>query len=156
MVKGAKVLVVDDSQTSRMALTFGLQYQGHEVVEAKDGQEALDIVQTMPFDLVLLDVEMPILDGYQVLEQMKNEPTLRDIPVIVISAVDDTESVVRCIEMGAEDYLFKPFDPVLLRARISACLEKKRLRDQELEYLQQVSQLTDAAAAVEAETFDPE
>jgi signal transduction histidine kinase len=156
MVKGAKVLVVDDSQTSRMALAFGLQYQGHEVVEAKDGQEALEIVRTTPFDLMLLDVEMPILDGYQVLEQMKNDPTLRDIPVIVISAVDDTESVVKCIQMGAEDYLFKPFDPVLLKARIEASLEKKRWRNQELEYLHQVSQLTDAAAAVETETFDPE
>jgi DNA-binding response OmpR family regulator len=98
---------------------------------------------------------MPEMDGYQVLEQMKADTVLRDVPVIVISALDDLESVVKGIELGAEDYLPKTFDPVLLRARIGACLEKKRLRDQEVEYLRNVSLVTDAAAAVEAETFDP-
>src|SRR5437773_8068926 len=82
------------------------------------------------FDLVLLDIMMPEIDGYQVLGRMKAEPALRDIPVIMISALDEIQSVVRCIEMGAEDYLGKPFDPVLLRARIGASVEKKRLRDQ--------------------------
>src|SRR3712207_3423573 len=107
------------------------------------------------FDLMLLDVMMPKMDGYETLRLMKADPHLRDIPVIMISALDDIESVVRCIEMGAEDYLPKPFDPVLLRARIGACLEKKRLRDLEIEYLRNVDHVTAAAAAVEAGEFDP-
>ena len=154
MEKPARVLVVDDNPTSRMALSFSLQYQGHQVSEAENGQQALEMLQTASFDLVLLDVEMPVVDGYQVLEQMKSDSVLRDIPVIVISAVEDMDSVVKCIQRGAEDYLPKPFEAVLLKARISACLEKKRLRDQELEYLQQVAQLTTAAAAIEAKTFN--
>src|SRR5262249_25618912 len=107
-------------------------------------------------DLVLLDIMMPEVDGYQVLGAMKSAPDLRDIPVIMISALDEIQSVVRCIEMGAEDYLPKPFDPVLLRARVGACLEKKRLRDQELESLRDVPVVTEAAAAVQQERFDPE
>jgi class 3 adenylate cyclase/CheY-like chemotaxis protein len=106
-------------------------------------------------DVVLLDVLMPQLDGYQVLAQLKADQDLRDIPVIMISALDEIESVVRCIEMGAEDYLPKPYNPVLLRARIGASLEKKRLRDQEVEYLRNVAHVTAAASAVEAATFDP-
>jgi signal transduction histidine kinase len=156
MAKGAKVLVVDDNPTTRMALVFGVQFQGHEVTEAENGQQALDLLRAAPFDLVMLDVEMPILNGYQVLEQIKKDPTLQSIPVIVISAVDEMESIVKCIQMGAEDYLPKPFEPVLLRARIGAGLEKKHRHDQEVEYLQQVSQLAEAAAAVEAETFNPD
>jgi two-component system cell cycle response regulator len=114
------------------------------------------MVQTQKFDLLLLDIMMPEMNGYQVLQRLKSDPQLRDIPVIMISALDEIESVVRCIEMGAEDYLPKPFDPVLLRARIGACLEKKRLRDQEVEYLRNVDYVTAAAAAVEAGEFDPE
>ena len=87
------------------------------------------------FDLVLLDILMPDINGYQVLEQMKSDPELRHIPVIMISALDEIDSVVRCIEIGAEDYLSKPFDPVLLKARLGASLEKKRLRDREVVYL---------------------
>ena len=106
----------------------------------------MDKLKVEPFDLVLLDVEMPEMDGYQVLEQLKADPRLRDIPVIMISAVEELESVVRCIELGAQDYLPKPFNPVLLHARISACLEKKRLRDQEISYLQHVSRVIDAGS----------
>jgi len=91
-----------------------------------------------PFDLVLLDIMMPVLNGYEVLEEMREDPRLRHIPVIVISAIDEIESTVKCIKLGAEDYLSKPFNPVLLRARVGACLEKKRLRDQEQEYLKQI------------------
>src|SRR5256884_7599641 len=94
--------------------------------------------------------------GYQVLEQLKADPRLRDIPVIMISAVEELGSVVKCIELGAQDYLPKPFNPVLLRARLTACLERKRLRDQEIDYLQQVERVTDAAAAIKANTFQPE
>ncbi len=99
---------------------------------------------------------MPEMDGYQVLEAMKGDSTLRDIPVIVISSLDEMESVVKGIKLGAEDYLPKPFDPVLLKARISACLEKKWLRDQEVEYLRNVALVTEAAAAVEAGAFQVE
>jgi DNA-binding response OmpR family regulator len=101
----------------------------------------------------LLDVMMPELNGYEVLERLRADDQLRHVPVIMISAVDQIESVVRCIELGAEDYLPKPFNPVLLRARVGACLEKKRLRDQEVRYLQDVARVTAAATAVEAEQF---
>jgi len=149
------ILIVDDNRLNRLKLAHGLRQEGHTSSEAEDGRQALEMIQTQPFDLVLLDIIMPELDGYQVLEEMKGNSQLRDIPVIVISALDEMDSIVKGIKMGAEDYLPKPFDPVLLKARISACLEKKWLRDQELEYLQQVARLTDAAAAVEAGTFDP-
>src|SRR5512135_3272006 len=148
------ILVVDDQRTNRLKLSFGLKQQGHTVDEAENGMLALEKLRAEAFDLVLLDIMMPEMDGYQVLDQMKEDKTLRDVPVIVISAMDDMESVVKGIELGAEDYLPKTFDPVLLRARIGACLEKKRLRDQEVDYLRNVSRVTDAAAAVEAQTFD--
>ncbi len=148
------ILVVDDQRTNRLKLSFGLKQQGHIVGEAENGMQALEILRAETFDLVLLDILMPEMDGYQVLTEMKEDRTLRDVPVIVISAMDDLESVVKGIELGAEDYLPKTFDPVLLRARIGACLEKKRLRDQEVDYLRNVARVTDAAAAVEAQTFD--
>jgi CheY-like chemotaxis protein len=150
------ILVVDDNRMNRLKLSFGLEKQGHTVDLAEDGRQALDMLRAHSFDLVLLDILMPEMDGYQVLEQMKGDAGLRDIPVIVISALDEMDSIVRCIQMGAEDYLPKPFDPVLLRARIGASLEKKRLRDHEIEYLQQVDKVTAAAAAVETETFGPD
>jgi Nif-specific regulatory protein len=114
------------------------------------------MLEAQRFDLVLLDILMPEMDGYQVLRYLKSHQALRDIPVIVLSALEEIESAVKCIEMGAEDYLAKPFNPVLLRARIGACLEKKRLRDQEISYLQDVARVTTAAAAVESGAFDPE
>jgi class 3 adenylate cyclase len=134
------ILVVDDNRMNRIKLWRVLEQQGHTVGLAENGQQALDQLRAEPFDLVLLDIVMPEMDGFQVLEHLKDDPDLRAIPVIVISAVDEMESVVRCIEMGAEDYLPKPFDPVLLRARIGASLEKKRLRDQEQAYLRQLQQ----------------
>ena len=108
----------------------------------------------MPFDVVLLDVLMPELDGYEVLERIRADPGLRHLPVIMISAVEETDSIVRCIELGADDYLPKPFSPVLLRARINAGIARKRLHDLEREYLEQVGHVVDAAAAVESGTFD--
>ncbi|UCC78103.1 MAG: response regulator, partial [Anaerolineales bacterium] len=125
------ILVVDDHRTDRLKLCLGLQQQGHAVDEAEDGVQALQMLRAHSYDLVLLDIVMPEMDGYQVLEQMKEDDVLRDVPVLVISAYDDIDRVVKGILLGAEDYLPKPFDPVLLRARIGACLEKKRLRDQE-------------------------
>ena len=134
------ILVVDDHRTTRLKLSLGLKQQGHTVAEAENGQQALDFLQTDSFDLVLLDILMPEMDGYQVLERMRQDSALRDIPVIVISAQDEIESVVKGIELGADDYLPKSFDPILLKARIGVCLEKKRLRDQEARYLARIEQ----------------
>lgn len=125
------LLVVDDNELNRDMLAQRLLRQGHTVGLAKDGEEALALVRATAFDLVLLDILMPGIDGYGVLTQMKADAALQHIPVIMISALDELSSVVRCIEAGAEDYLPKPFNPTLLRARIGACLEKKQLRDQE-------------------------
>jgi class 3 adenylate cyclase len=132
------ILVVDDFPTNRLKLSLGLKKQGHTVAEAESGRQALDMLSAEPFDLVLLDILMPEIDGYEVLRQMKGNSALRNVPVIVISAQDELESVVQGIELGAEDYLPKTFDPILLKARIGACLEKKRLRDQEQAFLTEI------------------
>ena len=134
------LLVVDDNELNRDMLSRRLELQGYRVTLAENGLEALHRLQMDPFDLVLLDIMMPEMDGFEVLKRIKADPALRHVPVIMLSALDDMESVVRCIEMGAEDYLQKPFDPVLLRARIGASLEKKRLRDQEQAYLWAIEQ----------------
>ena len=141
---------------NRIMLSRYISKLGYRSSLAENGRQALEKLQGEPFDLVLLDVQMPEMDGYQVLEQLKADPRQRDIPVIMISAVDELESVVRCIELGAQDYLPKPFNPVLLRARLNACLARKRLRDQEVDYLQQVGRVTAAAVAIKANTFQPE
>jgi DNA-binding response OmpR family regulator len=150
------ILVVDDNESNRDMLSRRLQHEGYHTCAAENGHDALALLKFHVVDLILLDVMMPEMDGYEVLSHLKADNTWRDIPVIMISALDEIESVVRCIERGAEDYLSKPFDPVLLRARIGACLEKKRLRDQELLYLKDVGRLTSAAAAVEAGKFAAE
>ncbi len=130
-----RILVVDDHPTTRLKLSLGLQGQGHTVEEAENGVQALEKLRTDAFDLVLLDIVMPEMDGYQVLEEMKKDAKLRDVPVIVISANDELENIVQGIELGADDYLPKSYNPVLLKARIGACLEKKRLRDQQRKIL---------------------
>ncbi len=140
------VLVVDDDAANRDVLVRRLGRLGYAVREAENGRVALDVMAGEPVDLVLLDLNMPELDGYGVLERRQADPALRDIPAIMISASADIDSVVRCIEMGAEDHLGKPFDPVLLEARVGACLEKKRLRDQERELLATVSRQAEALA----------
>ncbi len=127
------ILVVDDLRTNRLKLCLGLKQQGHTLKEAGNGREALEMLRAERFDLVLLDILMPEMDGYEVLRAMKEDSVLRNVPVIVISAQDELESVVRGIELGAEDYLPKSFEPVLLKARIEASLEKKRLREKEQE-----------------------
>jgi two-component system, cell cycle response regulator len=152
----ASILVVDDDPINRMLLSRDLERDGHRVATAEDGAPALALLRTEPFDVVLLDVLMPELDGYETLVQIEADERLRHVPVIMISALEDIESVVRCIEMGAADYLPKPFDPVLLRARINGCLTKKRLHDLEREYIEQVGYVVDAATAVENATFEPE
>ncbi|HXH84826.1 MAG TPA: response regulator [Candidatus Tectomicrobia bacterium] len=148
---GPAILVVDDNDDNRYTLVQRLRRLGHtDVTTAVDGRQAVERLRERAYDLVLLDVMMPGLNGYEVLDHMRRDDRLRDVPVIMISALDQVESVVRCIELGAEDYLPKPFDPVILRARVGACLEKKRLRNQERRYLEHVARLTTAAAAVEA------
>ncbi len=129
----ARLLVVDDNKVNRLLLTRSLEMQGHSVSSAENGRVALEMLRRNPVDLVLLDMEMPEMDGFEVLEQMINDPQLRDMPVIVTSSLEGIANVVRCIELGAEDYLAKPINPVLLKARIGASLEKKRLRDQQKE-----------------------
>jgi adenylate cyclase len=138
--QSGSILVVDDDETNRTMLARRLVRLGYNVTFAENGRLALDALHFERFDLMLLDIQMPELNGYEVLERLKADPALRDIPVIVLSASDETESVARCIEMGAEDYLPKPFDPVLLQARIGASLEKKRLRDREVSYLRQIQE----------------
>ena len=138
------ILVVDDDQGNRDLLTRRLLREGFTVHTAPDGQAALETLgrhSSPPIDLVLLDVMMPGIDGYEVLRRLKSDATLRELPVLMISALDEVNSVVRCIELGAEDYLPKPFDPVLLRARIGACLEKKRLRDRETRHARELAEL---------------
>jgi class 3 adenylate cyclase len=126
----AKILIVDDEPFNVDYLEQELDELGYETIAARNGQEALEKVKDASPDLVLLDIMMPIMDGFSVLEHMKADSTLRDIPVIIISAMSDLKSMVRGIEKGAEDYLPKPFEPVLLHARITSSLEKKRLRDE--------------------------
>jgi len=138
--KGGSILIVDDDEGNRAMLSRRLQRLGFETTTAENGRSALEKLKGARFDLMLLDIQMPELNGYQVLECQKADPALRDIPVIVLSASDENEKVARCIEMGAEDYLPKPFDPVLLQARIGASLEKKRLRDREVSHLRQIQE----------------
>src|SRR6266545_1313087 len=131
----ARLLVVDDNKVNRLLLTRSLELQGHSVASAENGRVALEMLHREGFDLVLLDMEMPEMDGFQVLERLVNDRQLRDLPVIVTSSLEGIANVVRCIELGAEDYLTKPVNPVLLKARIEASLEKKRLRDQQKELM---------------------
>ena len=128
-VETGTILVVDDLEFIRKLLTVQLRMEGHRTIAAKNGREALEILAAEAIDLVLLDVMMPGLDGYEVLERIKADEAQRHIPVIMITAYDKMESVIRCIAAGAEDYLLRSCDPVLLRARINACLEQKRWRD---------------------------
>ncbi|MPZ72062.1 MAG: response regulator [Nitriliruptorales bacterium] len=151
------LLVVDDSELNRKLLRNALERQGHSVETAADGVAALSTLRERgagAFDVVLLDIVMPRLDGFGTLPEMKADRQLRHLPVIVISTLDDLPSIVRCIEMGATDFLPKPFNASLLRARLHTSLADKRLRDLELEYLEQVGRVVAAAGAVEDGTFE--
>ena len=133
----ARLLVADDNKVNRLLLTRSLELQGHSVACAENGRVALEMLRAgagsaaQAFDLLLLDMEMPEMNGFELLEHLTADPKLRDLPVIVTSSLEGIAHIVRCIELGAEDYLSKPVNPVLLRARIGASLEKKRLRDQQ-------------------------
>jgi class 3 adenylate cyclase/DNA-binding response OmpR family regulator len=150
----ARVLVVDDAKSGRDMLTRRLEQDGHRSDVAEDGEQALAMLAASDYDLVLLDILMPVLDGFGVLTRMKAEERLRHVPVVVISALEETDSVVRCLQMGADDYVTKPFDAVILRARVSACLEKKRLRDLEQAYTRQLQALNDLLGQRVTETSE--
>jgi adenylate cyclase len=137
----ASVLVVDDDPVNRSMLSRSLEADGQEVTTVESGAEALELVGSQDFDVVLLDVVMPGMDGYQVLERLKGDPRLRHLPVVMVTAVDDVASAVRCIELGADDYLSKPVDPVLLGARVRAGLTKKRLHDLQRQHVDEVDRL---------------
>ncbi|TWU13776.1 Adenylate cyclase [Symmachiella macrocystis] len=134
------VLVVDDNDINRDILSRHLEIQGHTVVTARDGKEALELLNNGDFDLMLLDIVMPGINGFEVLARTKSDPRLRETPIIMISALEEMEIVARCIELGAEDYLPKPFNPVVLKARVGACLEKRRFRQREISYLNRIEQ----------------
>jgi phosphoserine phosphatase RsbU/P len=143
---GPRILVVDDNDDNCYTLTLYLELEGYTNIEiAHDGEEAIARLKSEVFDLVLLDVMMPKVDGYEVLFWLKGEPRLRDLPIIMISALNEMASVVRCIELGAVDYLLKPFNPVLLKARLGATLEKKQLRDQVNAHLARLESELEAA-----------
>jgi len=131
--RGARLLVADDNKVNRLLLGRTLQLQGHQVQSADNGRKALEMLRAEPFDLLLLDLEMPEIDGFAVLERLAADAELRDLPVIVTSSLEGVAHVARCIELGADDYLHKPVNPVLLKARVGSSLEKKRLRDQQKE-----------------------
>ena len=126
-----QLLVVDDNRVNRLLLTRALEQQGHRVLNAENGRVGMDMLKSQRFDVLLLDIDMPEMNGFEVLEALLKDDVLRDLPVIMTSASDELDRVVKCIEMGAEDYLVKPLNPVLLRARVNASLEKKRLRDEQ-------------------------
>ena len=153
----ATILVVDDNRINRKKLSMAVKKLGYHAEVAEDGSQAIDALQTRPFDAVLLDIVMPEMDGFEVLRILKSSDRLRDIPVIVISALDEeTESVVKAIELGAEDFLPKDFDPVLLKARLGASLTRKQFRDRELEYFGRIERLTSAAETLESGRFRPQ
>ena len=146
------ILVVDDNKMNRLLLARGLEQQGHRVSFAENGRQAMEMLRAQPFDLVLLDVLMPEMDGYQVLGELMADTNLKNVPVIMVSAVGELDSVVKCIEMGAEDYLSKPINPTLLKARIGSSLEKKRLRDQQRELIRKFA-TKEVAEDLEASGF---
>jgi adenylate cyclase len=125
-----RLLIVEDNKVNRLLLSRSVEAQGHHVTQVDNGRAALEMLGREPFDLLLLDIEMPVMDGFAVLEEMKADADLQDLPVIVTSSVEGLDNIVRCIGLGAEDYLPKPLNPVLLKARIDASLEKKHLRDE--------------------------
>lgn len=152
-----QVLVVDDNKMSRRKLVLALRSLGHSSVEAESGAAALALLRDTDFDLILLDILMPEMDGFQVLQLLAADPALAEIPVLVISGLEnDTESVARAIAMGATDFLPKQFEATLFRARVNACIEKKRLRMAELDHLRQVDRLIAAAELMETSTFHPD
>ncbi|MDH6114687.1 DNA-binding response OmpR family regulator [Kitasatospora sp. MAP12-15] len=150
-----RVLVVDDDRTNRMMLTYRLEINGIHATAAENGQQALRLMREETFHVVLLDILMPQMDGYTTLEIMKGDPALCPTPVIVISQLDEMDSVIRCLELGAEDYLPKPLNALLLMARVNGILLRSRLSRIEEDHQRQVARLIEAVTAAENGTFDP-
>src|SRR5262245_58374043 len=150
---GGSILVIDDEESNRALLARRLIRQGYSLLFAETGEAGLATAAREPVDVILLDVWLPGLSGYGVLARLKSDESLREIPVLVITAVDDAQSVTRCLALGADDYLAKPYDPAVLGARVRACLAKKRARDFDLAYLRGVAKVTAAALAVESGQF---
>jgi len=152
-----RILVVDDNPVNRRLLVGALQAQGYDVRSAEDGSQALALLRSAPsdFDIVLLDVLMPVMDGYQTLAEIKRDVELTHLPVIMISALDEIESVIRCVEMGATDYLPKPYNPALLRARLGTSLERKRLRDKEKLYLKGLERELEIGREIQSSFLPP-
>ena len=150
-----RILVIDDDRINRLLLCSLLTNEGHVTTAAENGRRALTLLAAQPFDVVLLDLLMPEVDGFEVLAAMKADSTLQHIPVIVISALEERSNIIRSIELGAADYLDKPPDMVLLRARVNASLVARRMHDEQVKYLRQIGHLTTAAATLDAGTFDP-
>ena len=150
------IMVVDDEPELVTVVRDILEQNGYRVMCAYDGTQVFDFLKKQKPDLVILDITMPQMDGYEVLERLKEDPTLRHIPVIMISALDEIDSVVRCIEHGAEDYLPKPFNPTLLQARVRGCLERKLIRDQEREHLKTIKSQNERYNQLLHALFPPE
>src|SRR5215471_440368 len=153
---GGSILVIDDEEANRALLARRLGRQGYSLLFAETGEAGLATAVREPVDVILLDVWLPGLSGYGVLARLKSDEALREIPVLIITAVDDAQSVTRCLALGADDYLAKPYDPVVLGARVRACLARKRARDFDLAYLRGVARVTAAALAVESGQFTAE
>ena len=147
---GASLLVVDDIEANRELLARRLKKLGHRVSIAEDGEQALAMLGEQPFDLVLLDITMPGMDGYQVLETMKSDARYSELPVVMVSAIDEAESITRCLDLGADDYLPKPFDPAVMRARVESSLARKRLRDTQREQLRAVERELEIGRQIQA------
>ncbi len=157
MTAGSRILVVDDTAFNRRLLVRLLSSIGHEALEASDGGQALAMLRdpaAQRIDLVLLDIVMPGMDGYETLAVLKADDRLREIPVVVISGVDELDSVVRCIQMGAADYLPKTVDPAILRARVEASLAQKHLRDLERETIEQQQSVDEVLRIMTRSAFD--
>jgi DNA-binding response OmpR family regulator len=152
--RGGTILAIDANPDDCDLLARELKQQGYVVATATSASQALRLLNSIPFDAIAIDVLMPGTDGLDLCRQIEQDRKLKHIPTIAISALETIDLALKCIELGAEDYLHKPFDPILIQTRISNCLEKKRLRDRELRYLQQVEHLISAAAAMETNTFN--
>ncbi|PZP28357.1 MAG: adenylate/guanylate cyclase domain-containing response regulator [Roseateles depolymerans] len=150
--KSARVLLVEDNRVNRLLLARNVELLGHQVEMVEDGLAALARLQQAAFDLLLMDIDMPGMNGFELLERLRAHPELRELPVIVTSALEGMDSVVRCVELGAEDYLHKPVNLVLLKARINASLERKKLRDQQRELVRRFA-TSEVAQNLEAEGF---
>ena len=151
--QSSRILVVDDAELNRDLLSRRLSRDGHSVDVAVNGREALDLLAREPFDVVLLDINMPVMDGYETLERLKADSALQHIPVIMITAVSEDESIVRCLTLGAEDHLPKPFNPMILRARVNASLARKRLHDREQLYAESMARELEIGRRIQAGFF---